>query len=42
MKAIKKDPFEEYIKNLPPTRREMGEADKVSARIARLLFGLRQ
>ena len=26
MKDIKKDPFEEYIKNLPPTRREMGEA----------------
>ena len=26
MKDIKNDPFEEYIKNLPPTRREMGEA----------------
>lgn len=26
MKDIKKDPFEEYIKNLPPTRRELGEA----------------
>lgn len=26
MKDIKKDPFEEYIKNLPPTRREKGEA----------------
>lgn len=26
MKDIKKDPFEEYIKNLPPTRRERGEA----------------
>ena len=26
MKDIKKDPFEEYIKNLPPTRREMGDA----------------
>ena len=23
---IREDPFEEYIKNLPPTRREMGEA----------------
>ena len=26
MKDIKKDPFEEYIKNLPPNRRERGEA----------------
>ena len=26
MKDIKKDPFEEYIKNLPPTQREMGDA----------------
>ncbi len=26
MRDIKKDPFEEYIKNLPPTQREMGEA----------------
>ena len=26
MKDIKKDPFEEYIKNLPPTRKEMGDA----------------
>ena len=25
MKDIKKDPFEEYIKNFPPTRREIGE-----------------
>ena len=25
MKDIKKDPFEEYIKNLPPTRKELGE-----------------
>ncbi len=25
-KDIKKDPFEEYIKNLPPSRRELGEA----------------
>ena len=26
MKDIKKDPFEEYIKNLPPTRKELGQA----------------
>ena len=26
MKDIKKDPFEEYIKNLPPTRKELGHA----------------
>ncbi|SDB03757.1 Winged helix-turn-helix DNA-binding [Ruminococcaceae bacterium FB2012] len=26
MNDIKKDPFDEYIKNLPPTRREKGEA----------------
>ena len=26
MKDIKKDPFDEYIKNLPPTRRELGQA----------------
>ena len=26
MDDIKKDPFEEYIKNLPPTRKEMGDA----------------
>lgn len=26
MKDIEKDPFEEYIKNLPPTRKEMGQA----------------
>ena len=26
MDDIKKDPFEEYIKNLPPTRKEMGQA----------------
>ena len=26
MDYIKKDPFEEYIKNLPPTRKEMGQA----------------
>ena len=26
MKDIKKDPFEEYIKNLPPTRRELAQA----------------
>lgn len=26
MKDIKKYPFEEYIKNLPPTRKEMGQA----------------
>ena len=26
MKDIKKDPFEEYIKNLPPTRKELGKA----------------
>lgn len=24
MKDIKKDPFDEYIKNLPPTRKELG------------------
>ena len=24
MKDIKQDPFEEYIKNLPPTRKELG------------------
>ena len=40
---INKDPFGEYIKNLPPTRKDgkaehdTEEADKVSARIARLL-----
>jgi fido (protein-threonine AMPylation protein) len=26
MEDIKKDPFEEYIKNLPPTRKELGQA----------------
>ena len=26
MDDLKKDPFEEYIKNLPPTRKEMGDA----------------
>ncbi len=26
MKDIKKDPFREYIKNLPPTRKELGQA----------------
>ena len=26
MKDIKKDPFDEYIKNLPPTRQELGQA----------------
>lgn len=26
MKEIKKDPFDEYIKNLPPTRKELGQA----------------
>ena len=26
MEEIKKDPFEEYIKSLPPTRRELGQA----------------
>ena len=26
MDDIKKDPFEEYIKNLPPSRKEMGQA----------------
>ena len=26
MDDIKRDPFEEYIKNLPPTRKEMGQA----------------
>lgn len=26
MKDIKKDPFDEYIKNLPPTRKELGQA----------------
>ncbi len=26
MKDIERDPFEEYIKNLPPTRKEMGQA----------------
>ena len=26
MDDLKKDPFEEYIKNLPPTRKEMGQA----------------
>lgn len=26
MKDIKKDPFEEYIKNLPPSRKELGQA----------------
>ena len=30
MKDIKKDPFEEYIKNLPPTRKELGEAWSVA------------
>ena len=26
MDDIKKDPFEEYIKNLPPSRKEIGQA----------------
>lgn len=26
MKEIKKDSFDEYIKNLPPTRKELGQA----------------
>ncbi len=26
MDDIKKDPFEEYIKNLPPSKKEMGQA----------------
>ena len=26
MTDIKKDPFEEYIKNLPPTKKELGAA----------------
>ena len=26
MKDIKKDPFDEYIKNLPPTKQELGYA----------------
>ena len=26
MSDIKKDPFEEYIKNLPPTHKELGQA----------------
>ena len=26
MKDIKNDPFDEYIKNLPPTRKELGQA----------------
>ena len=26
MEEIKKDPFEEYIKNLPPSKKEMGQA----------------
>lgn len=26
MDDIKRDPFEEYIKNLPPTRKELGQA----------------
>ena len=26
VKEIKKDPFDEYIKNLPPTRKELGQA----------------
>lgn len=26
MRDIKKDPFEEYIRNLPPTRKELGQA----------------
>lgn len=26
MKDIKKDPFDEYIRNLPPTRKELGQA----------------
>ncbi len=26
LKDIKKDPFDEYIKNLPPTRKELGQA----------------
>ena len=26
MKEIKKDPFDEYIKNLPPSRKELGQA----------------
>ena len=26
MKEIKKDPFDEYIKNIPPTRKELGQA----------------
>lgn len=30
MKDIKRDPFEEYIKNLPPTRKELGQAWAVS------------
>ena len=29
-KDIKKDPFEEYIKNLPPSRKELGEAWSVA------------
>ena len=30
MKDIKKDPFEEYIKNLPPSRKELGQAWSVA------------
>ena len=26
MDDIKRDPFEEYVKNLPPTRKELGQA----------------
>ena len=26
VKDIEKDPFEQYIKNLPPSRRELGQA----------------
>ena len=26
MRDIKNDPFEEYIKNLPPSRKELGQA----------------
>ena len=30
VKDIKRDPFDEYVKNLPPTRKELGQALSVA------------